>query len=206
MPTLLQIDSSGRGTTSVTRPLTSYCAAQWKANNYHAKVVYRDLLTSELPFVNEEIVGAYYTPQDQQTAHQKNVLVKSDQLIDELLAADCFVFGVPMYNFSVPAVFKAYIDLTVRAGKTFSFEGGMPKGLLIDKTAIFISSSGGDYSAGPMKAMDFVEPYVRAIFGFIGVKSIQFLTVPGRDPATLAAGSARAQEQMDKILQVAARV
>ncbi len=203
MPNLLHVDSSGKGSMSVTRPLTQYFADQWKANNRDAKEIYRDLLTSEIPFVNEELVGAFYTPPDKLTPHQKTVLAKSDELIQELLDADTYVFGVPMYNFSVPAIFKAYIDLIVRAGKTFSYEGGTPKGLLINKKIIVITASGADYSDGPMKAMNFIEPYLRAIFGFLGLTNMTVISAPGHDPAAIAASSKRAQEQIKELLQVA---
>lgn len=163
MANLLHLDSSAKGSMSVTRPLTQYFAELWQEKHRDGKVVYRDLLKSELKFVNDEIVGAYYTAPDQLTAQQKTTLAKSDELIKELVEADTYVFGVPMYNFSVPAVFKAYVDLIVRVGQTFVFEEGRPKGLLQNKSLIVITSSGADYSEAPWKAMDFVEPYLRAI-------------------------------------------
>jgi FMN-dependent NADH-azoreductase len=202
MVSLLHIDSSGKGSMSVTRPLTAYFTEQWKTANPDGKVVYHDLLTAALPFVNEEMVGAYYTPVEKLTAHQKSVLAKSDELVQELLDADTFVFGIPMYNFSVPAVFKAYIDLVVRAGKTFSLVDGVPKGLLQNKQLIVVTSSGADYSVPPMNGLDFLEPYLRAVFGFVGVTNVKVITAPGRDPATIAASSKRAQEQLNDLVQV----
>ena len=202
MATLLQVDSSGKGSMSVTRPLTQYFAEQWSAANSGGKVVYRDLLKSDIRFVDEEIVGAYFTPSDKLSPHQKEVLALSNNLVQDLLDADTYVFGVPMYNFSVPAVFKAYIDLVVRAGKTFSYETGTPKGLLKDKQLIIVTASGADYSSGPMKGFDFVEPYTRAIFGFIGITDISVISAPGRDPETIAASSKRAQEQLKGLVKV----
>jgi FMN-dependent NADH-azoreductase len=202
MATLLQVDSSGKGSMSVTRPLTQYFAEQWSAANPGGKVVYRDLLKSDVHFVDEEIVGAYYTQSDKLSPHQKDVLALSDKLVQDLLDAETYVFGVPMYNFTVPGVFKAYLDLVVRAGKTFSFEGGAPKGLLKDKQVVIVTSSGGDYSAAPMKAFDFVEPYLRSIFGFLGVTNVTVVTAPGRDPETIAAASKRAQEQLKDLVKV----
>jgi FMN-dependent NADH-azoreductase len=202
MANLLHIDSSGKGSMSVTRPLTAYFTEQWKAANPGGKVVYHDLLTANLPFVNEELVGAYFTPAEKQTDHQKGILAQSNELAQELLDADTYVFGVPMYNFTVPAVFKAYIDLVVRAGKTFSYADGVPKGFLKNKQMIVVTSSGADYSGPPMQAMDFVEPYLRAIFGFLGVTNIKVITAPGRDPAAIAAASKHAQEQLKELVQV----
>jgi FMN-dependent NADH-azoreductase len=202
MATLLHIDSSGKGSMSVTRPLTAYFADQWKAANPDGKIIYHDLLKSELQFVNEEIVGAYYTPEDKQTDHQKSVVAKSNQFTQELLEADTYVFGVPMYNFTVPAVFKAYLDLTVRAGKTFSYVDGVPKGLLQNKRLIVVSSSGADYSEPPMSAYNFVEPYLRVIYGFQGVSDITVISAPGRDPESIASASKKAQEQLNGLVRV----
>jgi FMN-dependent NADH-azoreductase len=200
MSTLLHLDSSGKGPLSVTRPLTQYFADKWKATTGSASVIDRDLMTSEIPFVDAEIIGAFYTPPDKLTPQQNKILEESDTLINELFTAETYVFGVPMYNFSVPAVFKAYIDLVVRAGKTFTFGGGSPKGLLQDKRLIVVTASGADYSEPPMKGLDFVEPYVRTIFGFLGVSNVEFVSVAGRDPETIAAQSKRAKEHMDLFL------
>ncbi|MBX9725352.1 MAG: FMN-dependent NADH-azoreductase [Candidatus Obscuribacterales bacterium] len=203
MAKLLHIDSSGKGSQSVTRPLTKYFADQWQQSNQGGQVIYRDLLQSNLPFVNEEMVAAFFTPPDKHTAQQKEILSISDSLVDELLAADTYVFGAPMYNFTVPAVMKAYIDLVVRAGKTFVFEGHMPKGLLQNKKAVIISSSGGDYSAPPMKSYDMVDSYLRAILGFLGVTDVTYLTAPGRNPETIAASSGAVEEKIREMLQAA---
>ena len=107
MSKLLHLDSSGRGAMSVTQPLTAYFAKKWKEANPQGEVYYRNLSESDLQFVNPAIVGAFYTPEDKQSQEQKKVLKQSDDLLWELFEADTYVFGVPMYNFSVPAVFKA---------------------------------------------------------------------------------------------------
>jgi len=98
-------------------------------------------------------------------------------------------------------VFKAYIDLVVRAGKTFSYEGGRPKGLLDNKRLFVITASGGDYTSEPMKSLDFVEPYVRAIMSFVGVTDITFLKAHGTHPEAVAATSEAARHSIDQLLQ-----
>jgi len=147
-------------------------------------------------------VQAFYTPEDKQTAIQVQTLKQSDELINELLEADTYVIGAPMYNFSVPAVLKAYLDLVIRAGKTFSYDNGAPLGLLKNKRLIVITSSGGDYSVEPMKNFDFLEPYLRSVFGFLGVRDVHVFTAPGRDPQTVAAASAIVKKQIDEILSL----
>ena len=197
MSTLLQIDSSGKSTFSVTQPLTSYFAQKWQQANPSGKVVYRHLGDSNLQFLNPEIITGFNTPAEKLTDEQKALLKQSDELLAELDEADVYLFGVPMYNFSVPAVFKAYIDLVVRAGKTFSYATGAPKGLLKNKKLIVITASGADYSAAPMQAMDFVEPYLRALMGFLGVSDITFIKAHGTNPDTIAATTETAKQAID---------
>lgn len=200
MATLLHIDSSGKGSLSVTQPLTAHFAEKWREANPSGRIIHRHLGESNLHFVNAELVAAFYTPSDKLTGEQRKLLEQSDLLISELIAADVYVFGVPMYNFAVPAVFKAYIDLVVRAGKTFSYAGGRPKGLLDNKRLILITASGGDYTSETMKSLDFVEPYVRAIMNFIGVTDITFIKAHGSNPEVIAATSDAAKRSIDQLL------
>ncbi len=203
MSKLLHIDSSAKGPQSTTRALTEYFANKWKEANPTGEVHYRDLAESNLPFVNGNIIGAFYTPAEQQSEQQKLVLQQPDELFEELANADTYVFGVPLYNFGVPAVFKAYIDLVVRPGKTFSYEGGRPAGLIKNKKAYIVTATGGDYSEQPMKSMDFVEPYLRAILGFVGITEVTFIRAHGNDPNTIATTSDSAKKIIDAMLQPA---
>jgi len=201
MTRLLHIDSSGKGSLSVTQPLTAHFARRWQKANPDGTIIYRHLGESNLDFVNADLVAAFYTPDDKLTDEQKQLLEQSNQLISELLEADVYLFGVPMYNFAVPAVFKAYIDLVVRAGKTFRYDAGRPKGLLENKKLIVVTASGGDYSTEPAKSMDFVEPYVRTIMSFIGVTDITFIKAHGSNPETIATTSEAAKKSIDAMFE-----
>ena len=120
MPTLLHIDASPRGDHSISRKVSAAFAANWKKHHTDGKVVTRDLNKTGLTFVDMDwIAGAYSSP-DQLTEAHKKALAISDELISELVAADHIVIGTPMYNFSVPAILKAWIDHVVRVGKTFT--------------------------------------------------------------------------------------
>ena len=106
----------------------------------------------------------------------------SDELVDEFLAADRRVFSVPMYNFSIPSNFKAYIDQLVRVGRTFTEEEGQFKGLANAKKMLFITSRGVDFGAGsPYEGWDAQEPALRYPFQLIGVPDIQFIHANGLD-------------------------
>jgi FMN-dependent NADH-azoreductase len=180
MATLLHIDSSPLGDASISRQLTNEFVQNWKKANPDGKVITRDLSKTILKPVTAEWVGAAYTPEDARQAGQRELLSVSDALIAELEAADEYVFGVPMHNFSVPSVLKLWIDLVARVNKTFSYASGSPEGLLKGKKATFLIASGGNYDPSTaLAAFNFVEPYLRAVFGFLGVTDTKFITAGG---------------------------
>jgi FMN-dependent NADH-azoreductase len=180
MPTLLHIDSSPLYGRSVSRQLTSAFVTQWKASHPDGTVLVRDLNATPIPPITEEWVGAVFTPEEARTPQQKEQLSLSDSLLAELQEADEYVFGVPMHNFGVPSVLKLWIDQITRVGRTFSYANGTPKGLIIGKRATFIIATGGIYDAQTqMASFNFVEPYLRSLFAFLGVTDATFLTAGG---------------------------
>jgi FMN-dependent NADH-azoreductase len=185
MPTLLHIDASPRGDYSISRKVSAAFAANWKKNHADGNVIRRDLTTTHLTFVDLDwIVGAYSTP-DKHTEANKKSLAISDELIAELLSADHIVLGTPMYNFAIPAIVKAWIDHIVRVGKTFSVGVGGYAGLVKGKKATIIIASGGKYAPGTAYApYDQESPYLKAIFGFIGITDVEFVLAGGTNDVT----------------------
>ena len=180
MPSLLHIDSSPLYGRSVSRQLTGAFVSQWKSSHPNGTVVDRDLNATPIPPVTAEWVSAAYTPQEARSPQQKDLLALSDTLLVELERADEYVFGVPMHNFGVPSVLKLWIDQIARMGRTFSYAEGAPKGLLTGKKATFIIATGGIYDPQTqMASFNFVEPYLRSVFGFLGVTDATFLTASG---------------------------
>jgi FMN-dependent NADH-azoreductase len=180
MSTLLHVDSSPLYGRSVSRQLTGAFVNQWKSSHPGGTVIDRDLTATSIPPVNAEWVGAAYTPEAARSPQQKELLALSDTLLTEIQQADEYVFGVPMHNFGVPSVLKLWIDQIARVGKTFTYGDGVPKGLLIGKKATFIIATGGIYDAQTqMASFNFVEPYLRSVFGFLGVTDATFLTAGG---------------------------
>ncbi len=180
MATLLHINSSPLYGRSVSRQLTDAFVDQWESSHPDGTVVDRDLNATPIPPINAEWVGAVYTPEEARTPQQNELLSLSDSLLAELEQADEYVFGVPMHNFGVPSVLKLWIDQIARVGRTFSYADGTPKGLLIGKKATFIIATGGFYDAQTrMASFNFVEPYLRSLFGFLGVTDATFLTAGG---------------------------
>ena len=186
MPTLLHIDSSPLYGRSVSRQLTGAFVTQWKSSHPGATVIERDLTATPIPPVNAEWVGAAFTPEDARTPQQKEVLSLSDKLINELMQADEYVIGAPMHNFGVSSALKLWIDQIARKGKTFAYTDGTPKGLITGKKATFVIATGGIYDAQTrMASFNFVEPYLRSVFGFLGVTDATFLTAGGTSALNL---------------------
>jgi FMN-dependent NADH-azoreductase len=180
MPTLLHIDSSPLYGRSVSRQLTGAFVDQWKSSHPEGTVIDRDLNATAISPITAEWVGAAYTPAEARTPQQKELLAVSDALLAELEQADEYVIGAPMHNFGVPSVLKLWIDQIARVGRTFSYAQGGPKGLLTGKKATFVIATGGIYDAQTrMASFNFVEPYLRSVFGFLGVTDATFLTAGG---------------------------
>jgi FMN-dependent NADH-azoreductase len=192
MPTLLHLDSSPAGDRSVSRALTAEFVKNWKAANPDGTVVTRDLTTTPLTPLDGAWIGAAFTPEDKRSGEQKAALALSDTLVGELFSADEYVFGVPMHNFSIPGTFKLWIDQIARAGVTFSYVDGTPKGMLGGKKATFLIATGGQYGPGTAaESLNFTEPYLRGLFGFLGITEISFQTAGGA--AALNYGADRAE-------------
>ncbi len=169
---VLKIDASGRTEGSVSRDMSDRIAKRM-ANG--GKIVSRDL-NDHLPFIDEDWIGANFTPADDRTEDQKQKLALSDSLIEELRAADTLVIGTPVYNFGIPATLKAWVDQIARAGVTFRYTEDGPEGLLKGKKAVVAFASGGV----PMgAAMDHVTPYLKTLLGFVGITEIEFLDTDG---------------------------
>lgn len=179
MPVLLHLDSSPLES-SFSRELTREFVNTWKAAHRDGAVLYRDLAAHPLKPVDAAWIGAVFTPEAERTPEHQQALAVSDELIDELERADEFVIGVAMHNFSIPSVLKLWIDQIVRRGRTFSYSEGGPQGLLRGKKATILSASGGVYELGtPAGAFNFIEPYLKAMLGFIGVTDLKFVTAAG---------------------------
>jgi FMN-dependent NADH-azoreductase len=168
------------GDHSVSRHLTAEFTRKWKLTNPDGTVITRDTTASDIPAVTGAWVGAAYTPEDALSTEQRELLKLSDTLVDELFAADEYVIGVPMHNFSVPSTLKLWIDQVARVNKTFSYATGAPVGLIHGKKATFVIAYGGMYDAGTaMASYNFVEPYLRTVFGFLGVTDVTVVSAGG---------------------------
>lgn len=195
MPTLLHLDVSPRSA-SVSSALTAQFASDWSRKNPGGKVIHHNTSTDGLLFVDEATIVAAYTPAEALTPEQRQTLALSNKLIDELVAADTILLGVPMWNFGVPASLKAWVDLVVMPGKTFMYGPKGPQGLLDPAKKVYIAvARGGAYSGdSPYKPYDLQEPYLRGILGFMGLTDITFIYAENQNrPDAAAAGRQHAQ-------------
>jgi len=167
---ILRIDASARRNGSVSRDLAGRIIDQFGANDT-LNVTTRDL-ADPLPLIDENWVNANFTAPEDRSAEQTQRLSQSDTLIAELQVADVIVIGLPVYNFSVPAAFKAWIDLVARAGVTFRYTESGPEGLLQGKRAIIAVASGGTEIGSEY---DHATGYVRHVLGFLGVRDVVFV-------------------------------
>jgi len=186
---LLRIDSSARAS-SVTRQLTAEFVTAWKKENPGGQVRERDLSATSLPLITDEWTKASYGDPNNLTPEQKQALSVSDALVDELVAADVIVIGAPMYNFTISAPLKAWIDQVVRLGRTWAFDANGPRGLLQGKKVVVITSRGGAYRQGTFKAQfDFQEPYLRHVLGFMGLTDVTFIHAENQNKGELGVAS-----------------
>ena len=179
MTHILHLDSSPRGDRSISRTATKDFITAWKQAHPNDTVTYRDLGHHPVPHVDEPWIAAAFTPPQQRSPELNQAIELSDSLVDEFLAADRYIFGIPMYNLSIPSTFKAYIDQIVRVGRTFAVtEQGLAGLVDSSKKMLVITARGGSYQQGtPAASYDLQEPYIRSIFGFIGITDIKFIHV-----------------------------
>lgn len=177
MSKLLVVETSPRGDQSVSRHMTRRFVAQWREAHSQGIVVTRDLATTKLPFVDAPWLAAYFTPPPQLSPAMQQQLRLSDELVEELLAADHLVIATPVYNYNVPASLKAWVDHIVRKGRTLGFEG---QGLIKGKKATVILASGGVYTEGsPIRDRDIATQYLRLVLNVIGITDVTFIAGGG---------------------------
>jgi FMN-dependent NADH-azoreductase len=210
MARILHIDSSPRGERSHSRRLTREFVEAWKQAHRADIVTYRDVGRNPVPHVDEAWIASAYTPPEQRTPELQEAIRISDRLVDEFLAADLYIIGIPMYNFSVPSTFKAYIDQIVRVGRTFAFEpedSADPYKPLVLGKKMFIITARGDsgFGAGERnEKLNYQDPYLSAIFGFIGITDISFVHVENDEfgGTSLAESIANARTKIAELVAV----
>ncbi|EKV31798.1 FMN-dependent NADH-azoreductase [Caenispirillum salinarum AK4] len=216
MPNILHIDASARpGRSDETRfgshsrRLSARFVDAWRAARPQDPIVYRDVGQDPPAPVTGRWIHAAFTPPDQREDWMPEALAESDALVDEVLSADVIVAGVPMYNFGVPAQFKAYIDNIVRVGRTFGFDRsreGKPYWPMVPPgKRLVVTTARGDFGYGPGERLEHsnhVEPGIRTAFAYIGISEMHSVAVEYDEFADerLQDSIAKAEQSIDALV------
>ena len=196
MANILVINSSVLGDGSVSRTLVGEAVGRLLKAHPGATIVERDLGATPIPhLITANVAGVRGVPATEPEVAARTL---SDKLIAEVRAADTIVIGAPMYNFSISTGLRAWFDYVLRAGETFKYSEAGPQGLLSGKRVIVVETRGGLYSEGPAQAIDFQEPYLRTLLGFIGLSDVTFVHAEklGFGPDARAAAMAGAKQAL----------
>ena len=194
---VLQINSSARADASISTRLASELVS--RLAGAADTVTVRDLRAQPHPALDEEALGALFTPADQRTPEQAARVALDDALIAEIQAADVVVLGVPMINFGIPAQLKNWIDAIARAKVTFQYTANGAEGLLKGKKVYAVLARGGKYRESPA---DSQVPYLRQVLGFLGMTNVEFIYAEGLAMGPEAEAAALTDAR-DKIAELA---
>jgi len=177
MKRILRIDTSTRGANSHSIDLANMIEVKLKENYQDVEIISRDLSKTNIPHLSQEHIEATFVPSEDRTSVMNDILLLANELIAEIKSADTVLISVPMFNFNIPSSLKAYIDNISRPGETFSIGESGYTGLLTGKKLVILAAYGADFTQ--MKAMDFVEPYLKSVFGFLGFEDISYYALEG---------------------------
>lgn len=178
MSSILLITSSPRGAESQSSSVATDLAEKLKAQT-GAQIVRRDLAANPLAHMDGTFTAAIRKPAADRTPAEAEAAVISDEMVQELLAADTLVIGTGLINFNIYSSLKTWIDHVARAGLTFKYTESGPVGLATGKKAYLVLAAGGIYSSGPGAPMNHAVPYLKTVLGFMGITDIETIYVEG---------------------------
>jgi FMN-dependent NADH-azoreductase len=176
MSNVLIIESSARQQDSISRQLTQQFISQWQAAHPTDQITVRDVALNPVPHLDANLLGGWMKPTEQRSGVEQASLDRSNELTDELLAADVLVMAAPMYNFAIPSTLKAWLDHVLRAGVTCKYTAPGPQGLLTRKRPMVLTARGGIHTGA---TSDHQEPYLRQVMAFIGIHDVTFIHAEG---------------------------
>lgn len=167
------------------------------------EIVHLDLYKMDIPYIDEDVMSGWgkLAKGEALTAEEERKVNRINELCDQFISADKYIFVTPMWNFGFPPLMKAYIDTICIAGKTFKYTENGPIGLLQGKKAVHIQARGGIYSEGPAKDLEMGDRHLRAVLNFIGVTEIETIVAEG-----MAFLPDRAEEFVGKAIEQAKEV
>ncbi|MFV0456763.1 MAG: FMN-dependent NADH-azoreductase [Pseudomonas sp.] len=217
MTHLLHLDASARpglagkdAHGSHSRNLSQRFVSQWLSRSMQDSVIYRDIGQNPPSFIDHDWIASAFAPVERREPWMRDALAESDQLVDELIAADVLVIGTPLYNFSMPAALKAWVDQVVRLGRTVEVDETKPIDpyvpLLAERPrhAVILAARGGVGFGvgGEMAHMNHLESSLATALSFIGITRIHQIAIEGQEVGgeLLATSVAQAQRQVDELV------
>jgi FMN-dependent NADH-azoreductase len=205
MPTLLRIDASSRRDGSHSRALADAFETAWSSRFPGTTILRRDLVANPIGHIHEATIAGFYAPADGLDDTLKSAVALSDRLIEEVNSADTILIATPMYNFTVPSALKSWIDQIVRINRTFSYDGTNFTGLVKARRVVVVAAFGAGGYGGALAAADFVTPYLKFLFGFLGISDVTVIPAEATtaDAATVASNVDRAKSDILKFVEAA---
>ncbi len=205
MTSLLRIDASSRLQGSHSRDLADAFEAAWRSRYPGQPIVRRDLAANPIGHIRQDTIAGFYAPPEGIDGVLTRALALSDELIAELNDADTVLIATPMYNFSIPSALKAWIDQIVRINQTFAYDGTNFTGLVKAKRVVVTAAFGAAGYGDAMAAADFLTPYLKFLFGFLGVADVTVIAVEATtaEAKTISRNTDRAKDAIHKLLKAA---
>ncbi|MES0884381.1 FMN-dependent NADH-azoreductase [Roseibium sp. SCP14] len=163
---------------SISRAIAATFMEKWGQTNPGDKVIRRDIGMNPPDIINQDWIAAVFTPDEDLTDEQKELISLSDTLIDELDQADIIVMSTPMYNYGMPAALKAWFDQVVRVNKTFTFDlarGDYPLEPIMSGKKLVLITSSGEFGFGPggiRQSWNHLGPHIETLRGYLGVDEV----------------------------------
>ncbi len=182
----------------VSSQLSDELLVQLRAQYPRLRLTQRNFSHSAIPYFDSSFLQALSTAKEQRSAAQAEKVAYSDSLIKEVEQADIIIIGAPMYNFAIPAMLKSWTDHIARAGVTFKYTEQGAVGLLKNKKAYVVLSTGGLHEEG---VSDFIRPFLRTFLGFLGINDVEFIVANGLNMGEKprAAGFALARQKIAQL-------
>lgn len=184
MKKLLHIIATPRGDDSRTLKVSQAFFEVFSKKNPDCKIDELNVVTDSLPGLTLKMIYGKYVllGGKELTEKLKEAWNPIERHIERFLLADGYLISTPMWNFSIPYPLKQYIDLIIQPKYLFRYTEKGIEGLVKNRKMAVITSRGGDYSPeSPFQAYDFQEPYLRAIFGLVGITDITFINAQPMD-------------------------
>lgn len=204
MKKLLHIIATPRNEESRTLKVSRAFLEVFKSTHSDYRIEELNLFEEELPLLTVKRVDGKYA-----LLAGKDLTGELEQAwqaiiahIERFLSADSYLLSVPMWNFSIPYALKHYLDIILQPKYLFRYTEHGAEGLVKNRKMVIITSRGGDYSAGESRSYDFQEPYLRHVFGFVGISDIAFINAEPMD----ALGLEVQRENIDKARVLAKKI